>query len=197
VSMRTSGRIDRGLAIEAAGLGLGYAGVLCWASTCLVATFGGVSLASPYWPDLPWLRTDTTGIVAFGLAAIGLVISKYLRLLRLRNGLAAPQLPGRAASALATLAVAETAAVLATGLVVYLSLNVVTTHGVTLRLHLTHVLSWPSEGTVRVIALIICVLSVAVTRYLRARIGTSQLGSTGQSANGQSERQVLGHRGVP
>lgn len=194
--MRTSGRIDRRLATEAAALGLGYASILCWASTCLVATFGGVSLASPYWPDIPWLRTDTTGIIAFALAAISLVISKYLRLVRLRNGTGARQVADRAARVLAARAVAETAAILATGLVAYLSLNVVTTHGVTLRLHVTHVLSWPSEGTVRVIALLICVLSVAVARYLRAGTGPSRLSWTDLSADGQSERQVLGHRGV-
>jgi hypothetical protein len=194
--MRTSGRINRGLAIEAAALGLGYASVLCWAGTCLVATFGGVSLASPYWPDIPWLRTDTTGIVAFALAAVSLVVSKYLRLLRLRNGVVEGPALARGGSVLGIQAVAETAAILATGLVAYLSLNVVTTHGVTLRLHVTHVLSWPSEGTVRVIALVICALSVAVTRYLRASTGMSRLSWAAQSADGESERQVLGHRGV-
>ena len=59
------------------------------------------------------------------------------------------------------------AAFLATALVAYLSLNVVT-HSVTLRLQLTHLWPWPSEGTVRVIALGICVASVSATRYLRS-----------------------------
>ncbi len=194
--MRTSGGINRELALEAAALGVGYASFLCWASTCLVATFGGVSLASPYWPDIPWLRTDTTGIIAFALAAVSLVVSKYLRLLRLRAGTATERLPERRGGVLAAQAIAETAAILATGLVVYLSLNVVTTHGVTLRLHLTHILSWPSEGTVRVIALIICLLSVAVARYLRASTDTSRPSWAGLSADGQGERQVLGHGGV-
>ena len=64
-------------------------------------------------------------------------------------------------------AVAETAAVLATGLVIYLSLNAVT-HPFTLRLQLTHLWPWPSEGTVRVIGLGICLVAVATSRYLRA-----------------------------
>jgi hypothetical protein len=194
--MLTTGGINRGLAVEAAAGGLGYASILCWASTCLVASFGGVSLASPYWPDIPGLRTDTTGIIAFALAAVSLVVSKYLRLRRVRSGAPARELPLRTAGALGTQAVAETAAILATGLVAYLSVNVVTTRGVTLRLHVTHVLSWPSEGTVRVIALIICMLSVAVTRYLRASTGTRLLSWTDPSDNRQGERQVLGHDGV-
>ncbi len=64
-------------------------------------------------------------------------------------------------------AVAETAAVLATALVIYLSLNAVT-HPITLGLQLTHLWPWPSEGTVRVIGLGICLVAVATRRYLRA-----------------------------
>ena len=58
-------------------------------------------------------------------------------------------------------AVAETAGFLGTALVIYLSLNAVT-HPVTLRLKLTHLWPWPSEGTVRVIALGVCLAAVAV-----------------------------------
>jgi hypothetical protein len=64
-------------------------------------------------------------------------------------------------------AVAETAVVLSTGLVIYLSLNAVT-HPVTLTIQLTHLWPWPSEGTVRVIGLGICAVGVATSRYLRA-----------------------------
>jgi len=162
----------RRLAVEAAAFGIGYTGVLCWASTCLVATFGGASLASPYWPVLPWLRTDTTGVIAFALAAVSLAISKYLRLRRTRAGAIARHPVSQTASAHAVQAIAETAAILATALVAYLSLNVVT-HSVTLRLQLTHLLPWPSEGTVRVIALCICIASVSATRYLRSRSSVS------------------------
>jgi hypothetical protein len=62
--------------------------------------------------------------------------------------------------------VADTAVVLGTGLVIYLSLNAVT-HPVTLTIQLTHLLPGPSEGTVRVIALGICLAAVATRRYLQ------------------------------
>jgi len=165
--MRASDRTNRRLTVEAAAFGVGYTSVLCWASTCLVAIFGGASLASPYWPVLPWLRTDTTGVVAFALAALSLVVSKYLRLRRSKPGAIAQHPINRRAYVQAVQAVAETAAVLSTALVAYLSLNVVT-HSVTLRLQVTHLWPWPSEGTVRVIALGICIASVAATRYLRS-----------------------------
>jgi hypothetical protein len=165
--MRPNVRTHRRLAVEAVAFGLGYAGVLCWASVCLVATFGGTSLASPYWPSVPWLRTDTTGVIAFGLAAAGLVVSKYLRLRRTSVAAVPEHGAGRSAASQGSQAIAETAALLATALVAYLSLNVVT-HSVTLGRPLTHLVSWPSEGTVRVIALGICLVSVAATRYLRS-----------------------------
>jgi hypothetical protein len=175
--MRATDSNDRRLAVEAAAFGMGYTSVLCWASTCLVATFGGASLASPYWPVLPWLRTDTTGVIAFALAAVSLAVSKYLRLRRTRAGAIAPPPVSRTASAHAVQAIAETAAVLATAVVAYLSLNVVT-HSVTLRIQLTHLWPWPSEGTVRVIALGICVASVSATRYLRS---TASSGASDQA----------------
>ena len=58
------------------------------------------------------------------------------------------------------LAVAETVAVLATGLFVYLSFNAIT-HPGSLLLHITHLLPWPAEGTVRVEALLLCACSIA------------------------------------
>jgi hypothetical protein len=151
---------------------VGYTCVLCWASTCLVAIFGGASLASPYWPALPWLRTDTTGAITFALAAVSLVISKYLRLRRSTAGAIAQNPVNRPTGVQLAQAVAETAALLATALVAYLSLNVVT-HSVTLRLQLTHLWPWPSEGTARVIALGICIASVTATRYLRSADSSS------------------------
>lgn len=171
--MQATHRTNRGLAAEAAAFGVGYTSVLCWASTCLVATFGGASLANPYWPVLPWLRTDTTGVIAFALAAVTLAVSKYLRLRRVQGGAVARHPVRRTAYVHAVQAVAETAAVLATALVTYLSLNVVT-HSVTLRLQLTHLWPWPSEGTVRVIALGICIVSVATTRYLRSAASSGE-----------------------
>jgi len=165
--MSVAGSSNRRLGVEAVAFGLGYTGLLCWASTCLVATFGGAPLASPYWPAVPWLRTDTTGVIAFAVAGISLVVSRYLRLRRGSARTVVQHPVDRPAAVHAAQAVAETAAILATGLVAYLSLNVVT-HSVTLRLQLTHLWPWPSEGTVRVIALGICLASVSTARYLRS-----------------------------
>ena len=187
--MRATDRNNRRLAVEAAAFGIGYTSVLCWATTCLVATFGGASLASPYWPVLPWLRTDTTGVIAFALAAVSLAVSKYLRLRRTRAGAVAPLPVSRPASAHAVQAIAETAAFLATAVVAYLSLNVVT-HSVTLRIQLTHLWPWPSEGTVRVIALGICVASVSATRYLRSTASSSASGHDANQVSGSSSRQT-------
>jgi hypothetical protein len=168
--MNATDRRNRGLAVEALTFGLGYASVLCWTSVALVAAFGGAPLASPYWPDLPWLRTDTTGVLAFALAAICLIVSRYLRLRGdRRRGRPRPRADWPDAVLLLQ-AVADTAAFLATVAFAYLSLNVVT-HSVTLRLQLTHLWPWPSEGTARVIALGICLVSVAIRRYLRSATG--------------------------
>ena len=68
-------------------------------------------------------------------------------------------------------AIAETAAFLSTAMVIYLSFNAIT-HAYTLRLQLTHLWPWPSEGTVRVIGLGICLVAVATSRYLRATAST-------------------------
>jgi hypothetical protein len=73
----------------------------------------------------------------------------------------------RPVSVLAVQAIAETAAILGTCVVVYLSLNAVT-HPWTLRLQLTHLWPWPSEGTVRVVGLGICLAAVATSHHLRA-----------------------------
>ena len=184
MSTRDSGVLR--LAVEAAGLGVGYASLLCWASVALVASFGGAPLGSPYWPDLPWLRTDTTGVAAFAIGAISLLVSRYLRLRRSRGAPAQPSHAGRPGALAAVQAAAETAALLATAAFAYLSFNAVT-HYYTLSLQLTHLWPWPSEGTVRVIALGICILSVAVTHYLRSAPRWSA------ARNGQ--RKILGdHR---
>jgi hypothetical protein len=147
--------------------GLGYTAVLIWSGAALVASFTGGE-SSPYWPAIPALRTDTTGVIAFAVAIVSLAVSRYLQLRRRRG--APARLAARSSGVLAVQAMAETAVFLGTGLVIYLSLNAVT-HPETLRLQLTHLLPWPSEGTVRVIALGICLVGAATRRYLRATAG--------------------------
>jgi hypothetical protein len=166
-SVRTWGRGNGQLIVESVAFGLGYTAVLIWSGAALVASFSGGE-SSPYWPAVPGLRTDSAGVIAFAVAIVSLSVSKYLQLRR-RSG--APVRPvGRSSGVLAVQAMAETAVFLGTGLVIYLSLNAVT-HPETLRLQLTHLWPWPSEGTVRVIALGFCLVGVATRRYLRATAG--------------------------
>lgn len=152
--------------VEAVAFGFGYAAVLIWIGSALVGSFG-YDDAYPYWPNIPHLRTDTAGAIAFVVAIVTLIVSKYLELSR-RNGAPAQQVPVvRSNRVLAGQAVADTALFLSTALVIYLSCNAFT-HPWTLRIHLTHLLPWPSEGTVRVIGLGICLVAAAARRYLRA-----------------------------
>jgi hypothetical protein len=150
--------------IESVALGLGYSSALVWIGSALVGSFG-TDYATPYWPAVPRLRTDTAGALAFAVAAVTLSVSRYLQLRR--RGRARARSGTRSASATAVQAVAETATVLCTGIVIYLSVNAVT-HPSTLKLQLTHLLPWPSEGTVRVIALGVCLVATAISRYLRS-----------------------------
>jgi polysaccharide biosynthesis protein PslG len=158
----------RGLALEALATGLAYAAGLCWASVCLLGSFAPTELSAPYWEGLPGLRSDTCGIAAFFVAGMCFGVGEYLRS---RRGERAPSVLGRErwsagrAGAFA-LAASKTVAILASGLVVYLSINAVA-HPATLGLPATHLASWPTEGTLRVAALLLCACSVAALRYLR------------------------------
>jgi len=168
-SVRTRNQGKRRLVVESVTLGLGYSAVLVWIGSAFVGSFGDFDDAYPYWPAIPHLRTDTAGFLAFAVAIVCLVVSRYLQLGR-RNG--APAEPAavprpRPAGVLAVQALADVAVVLGTGLVLYLSVNAAM-HPWTLPIQLTHLLPWPSEGTVRVIALAICLVAVAARRYLRA-----------------------------
>jgi hypothetical protein len=167
------GAASRRPAAEALAAGLAYGGGLCWASVCLVASFRPGNLSAPYWRSVPGLRTDTSGILAFFVLAVCFAASEFLRLDRRRAGAVKPDRevtaeaqPGGTARLLA-LAISETVALLATGLVVYLSVNAVT-HPATLEIHATHLVAWPTEGTLRVVALFLCACSVAMLRYLWA-----------------------------
>jgi hypothetical protein len=164
-------------AIEAVSTGLAFASLLCWATAAVVGSFRPAGLPAPYWQAVPWLRTDTLGVVAFLVTAGTLPVSEYLRLRRRRTTKVTPPTgatgvmpaaPGVSGTGvLAGLAIAETVAVLATGVVGYLSVNAVV-HPQTLLIQVTHLLPWPSEGTLRVAALILCFGSVTVARFLRS-----------------------------
>jgi hypothetical protein len=166
-SVRTRSQGNRRLVVESAALGLGYAAFLIWVGSAFVGSFGDFDDAYPYWPAIPHLRTDTAGFIGFAVAIVCLVVSRYLQLGR-RNGAAAERVARlRPARVLAVQAVADVAALLGTALVIYLSVNEAM-HPWTLPIQLTHLLPWPSEGTVRVIALGVCLVAVAVRRYLGA-----------------------------
>jgi hypothetical protein len=154
--------------IEACAFGLACGGGLLWASGCVVAIFGQEQLVRPYWPALRGLRTDTATALAFLVGGVGLAVSEYLRLDRSRG---TRSLWGSAQRSPAICPVAQaaagTVAVMSIGLVVYLSANQVT-HPATIDLQATHFAAWPTEGTLRVLALLTCAVSTAVLRWLRA-----------------------------
>jgi hypothetical protein len=156
--------------IEAAATGVAYGAGLFCASALLVASFRPYDLPMPYWSRISWLRTDTGGAASFLVVAVTLVVSEYLRLRR--NGGRRRGTSGTRRSGSRTYlarAVGEVIALLATGLVVYLSINSVT-HPATLTLRATHFASWPTEGALRVLALLLCVLSVGWLRFTSARL---------------------------
>jgi hypothetical protein len=166
-TVRTRSEDTRKLVVESVALGLGYAAVLIFGGSALVAAFSNYE-AYPYWPAIPHLRTDTSGFLAFVVALVSLVVSRYLELRRRGDRGDTPVKPvSRPAGVHAVQAVAEAAAVCATGLVIYLSLNAIT-HPWSLPVQLSHLAPWPSEGTARVTGLAVCLVAVAVSHYLRA-----------------------------
>lgn len=152
--------------LEGLATGIAYGAGLWSAGSLLVASFRPLDLAMPYWNRLSWLRTDTSGAVAFCVLAISLCLSEYLRLRRKERDAAAASGP-RARNPLAV-AIAKVVALLSTVLVVYFSVNSVT-HPATLAIHATHFASWPTESTGRVSALCLCIISVGWLRFSAAR----------------------------
>jgi hypothetical protein len=168
VNYKYTFRRQRGwLTIESLAFGLAYAASLCWASVCLLASFRPNYLNAPYWSGVPGLRADTAGILTFYSSAIFFVFSEFLRLSRRQagTGVAASPAFGSLMNA-AALAAFETIGLLSTGVVIYLSINTVT-HPATMSKQATHLMPWPTEGTLRVIALVMCMCSFALIRFLR------------------------------
>lgn len=158
-------RQEQWLAIEALAFGLAYSFGLCWTSVCFLASFRPNNLSAPYWSGVPGLRADTSGILALFVFAVFFSCSEFLRFRRRRAAAPARLAFGDLTNA-AMLAISETVGILATGVVIYLSINTVT-HPATLSRQATHLASWPTEGTLRVIALVMCMCSVTLIRFLR------------------------------
>jgi hypothetical protein len=165
--VRTRSEETLRLVIESVARGLGYAAVLIFGGSALVAAFSNYE-AYPYWPAIPHLRTDTSGFLAFVVALVSLSVSRYLELRRRGDRGDTPVKPvSRPAGIHAVQAVADAAVVCGTGVVIYLSLNAIT-HPWSLPLQLSHLWPWPSEGTARMTGLAACWIAVATRHYLRA-----------------------------
>ena len=158
--------------IEGAFTGLGYATALASLSFFLVGSFRPQDLPMPYWADLGGLRSDTFGFGCFVVAAFSLCLSEYFRLSRISLARLHHEAENRPSSPLHhfVLAAARTSAAAGTTLVVYLSINSVT-HPYTLLIAATHLLSWPTEGTLRVVGLVVTACAVAIARSLRITMG--------------------------
>jgi hypothetical protein len=154
---------------EAIAAGLALGSLLWWGSACLVGSFRPQDLAAPYWSGIPHLRTDTSAFAAFIVGGVCLTTSEYMRLRRVRG--TTPQrgrtVPGMSGVRAITQSSCKTTLILATVLVIYLSVNAVT-HPVTLTIRVTHLFPWPTEGTLRMIALALCAVSAGVLRVLAA-----------------------------
>lgn len=145
--------------------GLAYASGLVALSAFLVGSFRPRDLSHPYVGQLTWLRVDSFGIACFFVATVGLATSSYLR----RSCWVTPRTstvrpPG--AIGLLTTAVARSLIAAGTTLVIYISVNAVT-HPITLGRPVTHLLSWPTEGTLRAVSLIVVAVAVAFDRAMR------------------------------
>jgi hypothetical protein len=169
--------------VESVAAALALAAILVWLGACLVGSFGGQLLAQPYWPQAGGPRTDTSGVIAFAVLAAALVVSETLRVSRRRSGAppkTSPEALARPVAALIT-GLAASALVTGTGLVIYLSVNTVT-HPMTLTMHATHFATWPTEGTLRVVALALAALSTGWLRYVSIRYPGLWFGAIGRGA---------------
>jgi hypothetical protein len=141
--------------VESVATGLACAGVLVWLGSCLVGSFRPDQLAGPYWPEMGGLRTDTSGVLAFSVTLVTLAVSETMRVVRRSTAEARPDPKTEPAplGALLATGIAVSVLVVSVGLVVYLSVNAVT-HPESLSIRATHFISFPTEGTLRMLALV-------------------------------------------
>jgi hypothetical protein len=151
--------------IEGGVSGVAYASGLVALSAFLVGSFRPRDLSHPYVGHLAWLRVDSFGVACFFVATVGLATSSFLRRSRLITPRTATDRSPGTINLFAT-AVARSLIVAGTTLVVYISVNAVT-HPITLGRPVTHLLSWPTEGTLRAVSLVVVAFAVAVDRAMR------------------------------
>jgi len=161
--------------IEGGVSGLAYSSALVALSAFLVGSFRPRDLSHPYVGHLAWLRIDSVGIASFVVATVGLATSGYLK--RSYGVIGQSATDGRAPGAIRLLitVVARSLVAAGTTLVVYISINAVT-HPFTLGRPATHLLSWPTEGTLRAVSLIVVAFAVAIDRALRDKRNGEKLG---------------------
>ncbi len=164
--------------LESSAAALALAAILVWFGSSLVGSFRPDALARPYWPGVGGPRTDTSGVVAFAVLVITVAVSEILRVSRRRTGApwaGAPQVPMSSVGVVAT-GLAAAGLVAGIGLVVYLSVNSVT-HPATLVTQATHFASWPTEATLRVLALVTAAVGSGWLRFVVIRHPRSWIGS--------------------
>lgn len=180
------------VALESVTTAFAWAGLLVWFGSCLVGSFRPDALSLPYWPEVGGPRTDTSGVVAFFVLTAMLALSEALRVMR-RSDWAGDWQLGRVSPLTPTSAgltgLAAAALVAGSGLVVYLSVNAVT-HPTTLDIQATHFASWPTEGTLRVVAVVVASLSAGWLRLVTIRHPGTWIGAVA----GTPSRSLGAHR---
>jgi hypothetical protein len=168
----------RGLAVvESVATALALAATLVWFGSSLVGSFRPDALAHPYWSGGP--RTDTSGVVALAVLTVSLAVSEFLRLRRRRNRASGGPVVQRvpmSSAALVTTSLAAAVLVVGIALVVYLSVNAVT-HPATLGQRATHFATWPTESTLRMLALVTAGLSSGWLRFVTVCYPGAWIGS--------------------
>ena len=166
--------------LESVATGVAAGGLLVILGACLVASFRPDNLYFPYWTGIPRLRTDTSGAVGFLLTGLSIVVSEFFRLRRRAPDDPAESHRRKSLPNSWAIAILRAIAIMSTIVVVYLSVNAVT-HPYTLYIHTTHFATWPTEGTLRVVTLLLASVAIGALRFLAA---------------GESRRRVEGGRGL-